>query len=110
MGAFGELLIQRWGGDLDRYRGNTTQNKNIATKKTTEEEKEQFRYEYKISKAKQNLDLLTSNLMYRPQDAQNYTEESIKNGFEKLGFDVNIQKIMWDEYSSFLDKYIRNAP
>ncbi len=110
MGAFGELLIQTWGGDLDRYRGNTTQNKNITTKETTEEEKEQFRYECKISKARQRLDILTSNLMYRPQDVENYTEESIKNGFKQLGFDVNVQKIMWDEYCSFLDKYIRNAP
>ncbi len=110
MGAFGELLIQTWGGDLDRYRGNKTKRENVVLKETTEEEKEQFRYERKISRARQRLDILTSNLMYRPQDLKNYTEESIKNGFKQLGFDVNIQNIMWSEYCSFLDKYITNAP
>ena len=110
MGTFGELLIQTWGGDLDRYRGNTTQNRGIVAMETDEEEKEQFRYERKISIARKKLDMLTSNLMYRPQDVKNYTEESVKNGFKRLGFDVNIQNIMWGEYCSFLDKYITNAP
>jgi hypothetical protein len=42
MGAFGELLIKNWGGDLDRYRGNygtKHTNKNIET---TEEDKVRF--------------------------------------------------------------------
>lgn len=112
MGAFGELLIQTWGGDLDKYLGNIPTNRDLGGKQesikdeTTEEDKERFRYEYKLSTARHRLDILTTNLMYEPKSIENYTEESIKNGFKQLGFDSNIQNIMWCEYCSFLDKYI----
>ena len=109
MGAFGELLIKTWGGDLDKYRGNYETKFTTNTNKlveTTEEDRERFRYEYKISQARDRLKLLTSNLMYRPQNVENYTEEIIKSGFKKLGYDTNIQNIMWDEYKKFISKYI----
>lgn len=68
MGAFGELLIKSWGGDLDRYRGNYESKSNAKDAETTEEDKARFRYEYKISQARRRLEILTSNLIYRPQD------------------------------------------
>ena len=46
MGAFGRLLIQKWGGDLDTYNGNTqsTQPKylNKSKEEILEEDKETF--------------------------------------------------------------------
>lgn len=72
----------------------------------TEEDKEKYRYEYKISKARDRLNLLTTNLMYRPQDVNSYTEESIKRGFKQLGYDDNIQNIMWNEYQEFVSRYL----
>lgn len=106
MGAFGELLIKNWGGDLDRYRGNYRSKPIKKVVETTDEDREKFRYELKISNARKQLDLLTTNLMYKPQYVNNYTEESIKNGFRQLGYDENIQNIMWDEYSNFISKYV----
>ena len=106
MGAFGELLIKTWGGDLDRYRGNYETKSTTKVVETIEEDKERFRYEYKISNARDRLNLLTTNLMYRPQDVKNYTEESIKGGFKQLGYDENIQNIMWYEYKKFVSKYL----
>ena len=106
MGAFGELLIKYWGGDLDHYRGND-QSKRIEIVVTSEKDKERYRYEYKISKARDRLNLITTNLMYRPQNEINYTEESIKDGFKQLGYDDNIQNIMWNEYSDFISKYLK---
>lgn len=44
--------------------------------------------------------------MYRPQDVSNYTEESIKGGFKQLGYDDNIQNIMWNEYREFVSRYL----
>ena len=107
MGAFGELLIQHWGGDLDKYRGNTPDKPKTIAVETTSTEKEQLRDVLILAKATRTLTQLTSSLIYRPQDAKNYTEEDIKNGFKQLGLDVNIQNIMWNEYCSFLDKYIK---
>ena len=106
MGAFGELLIKTWGGDLDRYKGNYETRSTIKVVETTEEDKERFRYEYKISKARDMLDLLTSNLMYRPKNIKNYTEQSIKDLFKQSGYDENIQNIMWNEYEEFISKYL----
>lgn len=106
MGAFGELLIKTWGGDLDRYRGDYEPKFKTKVIETTEEDKERYRYERKISKARERLNILTNNLMYRPQDVKNYTEDSIKSGFRQLGYDENIQNIMWSEYSEFISKYV----
>ena len=95
MGAFGELLIQTWGGDLDKYLGNIPTNRNVAEDETTEEDKERFRYEYKLSTARHRLDILTSNLMYEPKSIENYTEESIKNGFlERIGSGTKFLQII----------------
>ena len=106
MGVFGELLIKTWGGDLDRYRGNYQTKPTNEVMETTDEDKERYRYEYKISKARDRLNLLTTSLMYRPQDVSNYTEESIKAGFKQLGYDDNIQNIMWNEYEEFVSRYM----
>jgi hypothetical protein len=106
MGAFGELLIKTWGGDLDRYRGNYESKPKTKVVETTETDKAKYRYEYKISKARERLNILTNNLMYRPQDVKNYTEDSIKGGFRQLGFDENIQNIIWSEYSEFISKCV----
>ena len=48
--------------------------------------------------------------MYRPQDVSNYTEESIKSGFKQLGYDDNIQNIMWNEYEEFVSGYFAKWP
>ena len=106
MGAFGELLIQYWGGDLDRYRGNRQTKATGKGVEATGANKENFRYEYKISKARDRLNTLTTNLMYRPQDVSDYTEKSIKGGFKQLGYDDNIQNIMWNEYNEFIHRYV----
>ena len=105
MGAFGELLIQSWGGDLNSYRGNTSNSTKTFVDKTTEEEKKQFRYERKIQLARDTLDLLKSKVMYEPQHIKNFTEDIIKKYFKQLGYDENIQNIMWNEYLEYLSKY-----
>lgn len=99
MGAFGELLIRYWGGDLDRYRGisrdryrGNTANKTSPVEKNnddytlTEDESKRLKiFCYNINKSKLFLDTLTSNLMYKPEMTINYTEESVKSGFSQLG-------------------------
>lgn len=107
MGSFGELLIKTWGGDLDKYRGNYVVQSTTKEIETTEEDKERLRYKYKISKARHRLNLLKTNLRYRPQDVNNYTEKSVKSGFKQLGYDDNIQNIMWSEYNEFVSKIIK---
>jgi hypothetical protein len=106
MGAFGELLIKTWGGDLDRYRGNYETKSTTKAVETTEEDKERSMYNRKIDLARNRLDLLTTNIMYNPQDINDYTEESMKGGFKQLGYDENIQNIMWNEYMEFVSKYV----
>lgn len=111
MGAFGELLIQRWGGNLEVYRnaGSSNSNKIEPIVETTEEDKERFRRERVISHARVHLDSLTSNLIYMPDEVVNFTEESVKAGFKKLGYGIGIQNIMWKEYCSFVKKYIKKS-
>lgn len=104
MGAFGELLIKTWGGDLDKYSGNRSQR---SIDETTEEEREQFRYERKVGYARYALNTLTSNLMYAPKKAKNYTERIIKDWFKEMGYNTDIQNIMWNDYCSFLNKFTK---
>jgi len=101
------LLIQTWCGDLDSYRGNTQTSEETGSTETTEVEEKQFSDELKVIQARRKLTALTANLIYWPQNTKNYTEESIKEGFNKLGFDVNIQNMMWDEYCHFMKTYIK---
>tara|TARA_R100000541_G_scaffold39136_1_gene46984 strand:- start:10381 stop:10710 length:330 start_codon:yes stop_codon:yes gene_type:complete len=108
MGAFGELLIQRWGGNLEYYRGDKVTKKEIE--KTFEEntkEKEEIFFELKVLRARKHLSSLKSSLIYRTDEAKLYTESVIKNGFNKLGFEPIIQDKMWIEFSSFIDKYCK---
>lgn len=105
MGAFGELLIQKWGGNLNNYNGNKTTKQESVIGDETPPNKEESLRQLKILKARKYLSSLTSSLIYTPQEAKNYTEESIKTGFKKLGFDGDVQNIMWDEYCLFVEKY-----
>jgi len=41
MGAFGRLLIQRWGGDLAAYDGHSSPSKPVASKEKSNEEMEE---------------------------------------------------------------------
>jgi phenylalanyl-tRNA synthetase alpha subunit len=109
MGAFGELLIQHWGGDLKKYKNPTSGYKKQVKKqvKKTELTLEEKKENEQICIARYRLDLLTSKLIYTPSDISNYTEESIKNGFKQLNFNSNIQNLMWDEFVEFKNKYIK---
>ena len=109
MGAFGEMLIEYWGGDIKTYRGekpsysNKTKHKEV---KIIKENEKKFQHTYNLDRARRELDVLTSNLMYRPENVNNYTKESLKNGFKRLGFNAEIQEVMWNEFNVFVQTYI----
>ena len=103
MGAFGELLIQRWGGDLNTYNGNKIIKKDDLVYE--KESKEERVFELMVLKARRHLTSLESSLIYRQDEAKLYTEDIIKNGFKKLGFNNYIQEKMWKEFCLFVDKY-----
>lgn len=103
MGEFGELLVQRWGGNLDTYNGNKIIKKDIEV--CDKESKEERILQLKILKARKQLTSLESSLIYRQDEARLYTEDVIKNGFKKLGFNDYIQNKMWEEFCLFVDKY-----
>ena len=110
MGAFGELLIKHWGGDLDKYRGNTNQPKKETEVKLTEQEirneKIKTRYEYKIMYARKLLDVLTNQIIYKPSIANGIDKEQFISSYQNNGYDLNISNLMWKEYNEFLKKYI----
>jgi hypothetical protein len=106
MGAFGELLVQRWGGNLDTYNENKIIKKDILVcDKESKESKEERIFELKILKARKHLTSLKSSLIYRQNESKLYTEDVIKNGFKKLGFNDYIQDKMWEEFCLFVDKH-----
>jgi hypothetical protein len=108
MGAFGELLIQHWGGDLDKYHGNHTNSKKEPQEISEQEQKNQqlkYQYNYKIQSARKMLLGLTSDIMYQSDIVNHITETSLKNGFSN--YDKNIQNLMWKEYNIFINKYVK---
>jgi hypothetical protein len=61
---------------------------------------------HNIQSARKRLDILTNVLIYRPQQAVQYTEQSVKDGFKALGYDSDIQNTMANEYQEFINTYI----
>ena len=109
MGAFGELLIQHWGGDLDKYRGNTNQPKKEIVELSEQEklnEKIKTRYEYKIKYARKLLSVLTNQIMYQPHIVNLIDKELFMFSFKQNGYDLNISNLMWKEYNEFIKKYV----
>lgn len=112
MGAFGEMLIRNWGGDLDAYRGNNNSRNNIVdVKELTDEEKKaehlKFIRERQISYAKDHLRLLTNNIMYKPEICDVINEKMFKEAYRTHKFSDEISDLMWIEYNNFVDKYIK---
>lgn len=114
MGAFGELLIMYWGGDLDAYRGNAKAK--FPKAKTpdvplTEEElmrrKEDTIKRWRLSHARQTLNGLTDNIMYKFIDPNDINEDSFRNAYRNENTDEWIIDIMWKEYNEFLTKYVK---
>jgi hypothetical protein len=108
MGAFGELLIKTWGGDLDHYRGNDNHRGKINDQGDTEEEKIKANDErikqQKIDSAKFHLDRLTDSLSYRPENIKYITEQSFKASYIKIKTEDWIIDLMWVEYQKYLKK------
>lgn len=111
MGAFGELLIQYLGGDLDHYRGNDKCS-NRPDIPVTEEEKQKSHDElvkrFKLKDAREHLHRLTTNIMYKFVDHTKITEEIFRNGYKSIKTEEWVIDTMWNEYNDFLIKYVIN--
>ena len=64
-------------------------------------------YERKIDNARRYLSLITTNIMYRPEIADNIDKIKLKEKFKSMGYDMNIQNLIWEEYKEFLKKYVK---
>ena len=123
MGAFGEMLIQYWGGDINVYRGNKPMSnpeyKKEEKKKESDEDRALREYNEKYNQNKgykanelrfatEHLNRLTNGIMYRPKTIDDITEESFKDGFvNKLKFSSEVADIMWNKYCEFVKTYVK---
>jgi hypothetical protein len=109
MGAFGELLIETMGGDLNKYKNannnnNTKYNKNDVV---TEKEKKETIKNYNLTKARNWLEILTNHIMYNPHIVAEINEDNFIHNCEKRGFNKETQKILWKEYNKFINNYVK---
>lgn len=102
MGAFGELLIEHFGGDLKKYRGQYEPS-NEDNKNNEEVEKQEVDIE--LMDARKHLTSLENRLIYYPNEIKYYTEDIIKDGLKNSKFSKRVQNIIWDEFSDFKNKY-----
>lgn len=108
MGAFGELLIKSWGGDIDSYQGNTPHRPDVKpVEEIPEEQKEKFRYHRETSYARNHLNRLTNKIMYDNSAADDITEAVFREGYARINTKSSIVDLLWNEYQQFLIKYIK---
>jgi len=108
MGAFGELLIKTWGGDLEHYRGNDIKREK-STEMTYEEQikaREEFAKMRKLSYARDYLHRLTTNIIYKSVDYTQITEVLFRDSYKKINAENWVIDAMWSEYTEFLNKYV----
>lgn len=86
MGAFGELLIHHWGGDLDKYRGNHHDNKPSKQREATDEEMKIIKQERHDNQMKRELFSLFDKIIYGVIDMEKVKLKDFKQDDHRAYF------------------------
>jgi len=111
MGAFGKMLIEHWGGDMKTYEGHTsktTKTEILETEEELQEQKSKFVKQRILSYAREHLDRLTTNIIYKNEISDKITEELFIKSYKDIGYSTDVSSVMWLEYCDFIKKISKN--
>ena len=110
MGEFGKMLIENFGGDIDLYEGRKPSISKTEVKKSEEKlkkRKNEFEKLRILSHARQHLDRLTNNIMYRKEISEQINKKLFIKSYKDIGYSLEVSKVMWSEYCIFINKYVK---